>query len=207
MSARFDLLPIVHLFFQYRMLHSFHMAYDFKPLDANIKDTEEWLTREFSGIRTGRATPAILDSVKADVYGARTPLNQIGTVTIEDARTLRVIPWDKTLNKAVEKAIMEADLGISVATDDQGLRVLFPDLTADRRTMLGKLANEKMEHAKVTLRGHRTDAIKDIDASEKEGGMGKDEVVRLKEEVQKKIDAANAGLEALAKRKHDEISL
>ena len=182
-------------------------TYDFKYLEGQIKETEEWLTREFSGIRTGRATPAILDSVKADVYGARTPLNQIGSVTIEDARTLRVVPWDKSLNKAVEKAITDADLGVSVATDDQGLRVLFPDLTAERRTMLGKLANEKMEHAKVTLRGHRTEAIKDIDAAEKEGGMGKDDVVRLKEEVQKKIDAGNAALEALAKRKHEEITL
>jgi ribosome recycling factor len=183
------------------------MTYDFKTLDAQIKETEEWLVRELSGIRTGRATPAILDSVKADVYGARTPLNQIGTVTIEDARTLRVIPWDKTLNKAVEKAIMEADLGISVATDDQGLRVLFPDLTAERRTLLLKLANEKTEQAKVTLRGHRTETIKDIDAAEKEGGMGKDDVARYKEEAQKKIDAGNAALEALAKRKHDEIAL
>ena len=95
------------------------------------------------------------------------------------------------MNKAVEKAIQEADLGVSVATDDQGLRVIFPELTAERRTLLIKLANEKMEHAKVTLRGHRTDALKEIDAAEKEGGMGKDDVVRLKEEVQKKIDAGN----------------
>jgi ribosome recycling factor len=183
------------------------MTYDFKPLETQIKETEEWLVRELSGIRTGRATPAILDSVKAEVYGARTPLNQIGTVTIEDARTLRVIPWDKSLNKAVEKAIQEADLGVSVATDDQGLRVLFPDLTAERRTLLLKLANEKVEHAKVTLRGHRTETLKDIDAAEKEGGMGKDDVARYKEETQKKIDAGNAALEALAKKKHEEISL
>ena len=183
------------------------MAYDFSTLDKNIKETDEWLTREFSGIRTGRATPAILDSVKADVYGTRTALIQIGTVSIEDARTLRVIPWDKSLNKAVEKAITEADLGVSVATDDQGLRVLFPELTAERRTMFLKLANEKVEHAKVTLRGHRTDALKEIDATEKEGGMGKDEVIRLKEEVQKKIDAANAAFEVHAKKKHEEISL
>ena len=183
------------------------MAYDFSTLDKNIKETDEWLVREFGGIRTGRATPAILDSVRAEVYGARTPLNQLGTVSIEDARTLRVIPWDKSVNKAVEKAINEADLGVSVATDDQGLRVLFPDLTAERRMMLLKVANEKVEHAKVTLRGHRTDAIKEIEAAEKEGGMGKDDVVRLKEEVQKKIDAANAALEVHSKKKHEEISI
>jgi ribosome recycling factor len=183
------------------------MAYSFSDLDAHIKETEEWLVRELSTIRTGRATPAILDSVRVEVYGARTPLNQIGSVTIEDPRTLRVVPWDKSLLKDAEKAITDADLGVSVGTDDIGLRVFFPELTADRRTMLMKVANDKVEQAKVTLRGHRATAIKDIEAAEKDGGMGKDDVVRLKEEVQKKIDAGSEALEALAKRKHDEITL
>ncbi|MDR3548511.1 MAG: ribosome recycling factor [Candidatus Pacebacteria bacterium] len=183
------------------------MAYDFKALDAQIQETEEWLSRELSGIRTGRAAPALLDNVKVDAYGSRTPLNQIGSVTIEDARTLRVVPWDKSLNKPAEKAITEADLGVSVATDDLGLRVFFPELTAERRTLLLKLANEKVEHAKVTLRGHRSQALKDLDAAEKEGGMGKDDLARLKEDVQKKIDAGGAALEAAAKRKQEEISL
>ncbi len=183
------------------------MAYDFSALDGHIKETEEWLAREFTGIRTGRATPALLDTVKVEAYGSRTPLNQIGSVTIEDARTLRLVPWDKSLQKAVEKAIQEADLGVSVATDDQGLRVIFPELTAERRTMLLKLANERLEHARVTLRGHRSEAIKKLEADEKEGGMGKDEVARLKEEVQKKIDAANTSFEDHFKRKQEEISL
>jgi ribosome recycling factor len=183
------------------------MAYDLSALDKNIKETEEWLTREFSSIRTGRATPTILDNVKVEAYGARTPLAQIGSVTIEDARTLRIVPWDKSLQKDIERAIQEADLGMSVVTDDQGLRVIFPELTSERRTMLMKLANEKVEHAKVTLRGHRTDAIKKLEADEKEGGMGKDDVTRYKEDIQKKIDAANQIMEAHAKKKHEEISL
>jgi ribosome recycling factor len=182
------------------------MAYDFKLLDEQVKETEEWLVRELSGIRTGRAAPGLLDTIKVDAYGARTPLTQIGSVTIEDARTLRIVPWDKSLNKATEKAITDADLGVSVATDDLGLRVFFPELTAERRTLLLKLAHEKIEQAKITLRGHRSLAIKEIEASEKEGGIGKDEITRQKEEVQKKIDAGTAALEVLAKRKHDEIS-
>ncbi len=182
------------------------MAYDFTKLDGGIKETKEWLEREFTSIRTGRSSPALLDGVKPEVYGTRTPLNQIGSVTIEDARTLRIVPWDKTAVKAVEKAIVDADLGISVVVDDQGLRVIFPDLTAERRAILGKLAGEKCEQARVTLRGHRTDAIKALEASEKEGGMGKDELARLKEEVQKKIDAANGTLDALLARKQEEIS-
>ncbi len=182
------------------------MAYDFSKLKTQVKETEEWLQRELSGVRTGRASPALLDLVKPEAYGVRTPMTQLGSVSIEDARTLRIIPWDKEVTKNIEKAITEADLGVSVATDDMGLRVLFPELTADRRVLLTKLANEKHEHAKVTLRGHRTDALHDLEAKEKEGGMGKDELDRLKKEVQKMIDEATAVLEALAKKKGEEIA-
>ncbi len=182
------------------------MAYDFSKLTGAIKETEEWLSREFSTIRTGRASVALLDSIKPEVYGARTPLMQVGSVTVEDARTIRIVPWDKTNGKAIEKAIAEADLGISVVTDDGGLRVLFPELTAERRALLGKLAGERCEQARVTLRGHRTDALKALEASEKEGGMGEDELKRLKDEVQKMIDAGQKSLEALLVKKQTEIT-
>ena len=182
-------------------------SFDFSKLDSAIKETEEWLVRELSGVRTGRATPAILDSIKPEAYGTRTPVNQMAAVTIEDSRTLRVVPWDKSLTKNIEKAIQDANLGIGVATDEIGLRVTFPELTAERRTMLLKVAGEKVETARVTLRGHRTDTLKAIDAAEKEGGMGKDEVARFKEEVQKRIDKTNEALDALGKRKETEISL
>lgn len=182
------------------------MAYDFTPLKKNIQETEEWLTRELSGVRTGRATPTLLDSIRVDVYGARTPISQTASVTIEDARTLRIVPWDKTLIKAIDKAITEADLGVSAGVDEQGLRVVFPMLTAERRTMLGKLANEKVEQAKVTLRGHRADAIKQLEADEKEGGMSKDDLERYKAELQKLIEAGTAALEAQGKKKQEEIA-
>jgi ribosome recycling factor len=182
------------------------MAFDFTKLKGQIKETEEWLGKEFSGIRTGRASAALLDSIKPEVYGARTPLAQVGSVTVEDARTIRIIPWDKTNGKAVEKAITEADLGVSVTVDDQGLRVIFPELTAERRGMLGKLAGEKCEQARITLRGHRGEAMKELEAAEKEGGMGKDELHRLKEDVQKQVDAAMETLEGLLGKKQKEIS-
>ncbi|MBP6868767.1 MAG: ribosome recycling factor [Candidatus Pacebacteria bacterium] len=182
------------------------MTYDFSTLKKDITETDEWLQRELTGVRTGRATPALMDTVKPEVYGSRTPMAQVASLSIEDARTLRVVPWDKSLVKAIEKAITEADLGVSVATDDMGLRVMFPELTAERRVMLAKIANEKTEHAKVTLRGHRNEAIKALDASEKEGGMSKDELFRYKEEVQKMIDKGTESLEAQLKRKQEEIS-
>ena len=117
-----------------------------------------------------------------------------------------MIPWDKSLTKSIEKAITDADLGVGVSSDDMGLRVTFPELTAERRTMLIKLSREKLETAKVTLRGHRTDAIKDLEAAEKEGGMGEDELKRLKDEVQKKIDKGGEALETLAKKKETEVA-
>lgn len=182
------------------------MAYDFSDLKNNIAETQEWLIRELSGVRTGRATPTLLDAVRVDAYGAKTPLSGVASVTIEDARTLRIVPWDKGLAKAVEKAISDADLGVSPVVDDTGLRVVFPMLTQERRQQLIKLANEKFEQAKITLRGHRTDALKALDAAEKEGGMSKDDMERYKGDVQKFIDGGNDALEVLVEKKRKELT-
>ncbi|OGG77909.1 hypothetical protein A3A36_02450 [Candidatus Kaiserbacteria bacterium RIFCSPLOWO2_01_FULL_52_12b] len=182
------------------------MAYDFSTLKAHIKETEEWLARELSGVRTGRATPTLLDAVKPEAYGTRTPLRELASVSVEDARTLRIIPWDKTLLKIIEKGIADADLGVGVSTDDQGLRISFPELTSERRTQLSKIAGDKTEQAKVTLRSHRTDALKALEAAEKVGGMGKDEFARLKIELQKLIDAGNEILLKTLDKKETEIA-
>ena len=182
------------------------MAYDFSKLKTNIKETEEWLVRELSGVRTGRATPTLLDTIKPEAYGTRPPLRELGSVSTEDARTLRVIPWDKGLLKAIEKGITDADLGVGVSTDDQGLRVSFPELTSERRTQLSKIAGDRTEQAKVTLRSHRTDALKALEAAEEAGGMGEDEVKRLKGEIQKLIDEGNEALMKVFERKEEEIA-
>lgn len=182
------------------------MSYDFSKLKANTKETEEWLIRELSGVRTGRATPTLLDAVKPEAYGTRTPLREVASVSVEDARTLRVIPWDRELLKTIEKGITDADLGVGVSTDDQGLRVSFPELTNERREQLLKIAGDKTEHAKVTLRSHRTDALKALEIAGKAGGMGKDEIARLKIEIQKLIDAGNDAITKILERKKDEIA-
>jgi len=182
------------------------MAYDFSKLKENIKETEEWLARELSGVRTGRATPTLLDGVKPEAYGTRTPIRELGSVSVEDARTLRIIPWDKGLLKAIEKGITDADLGVGVSTDEIGLRVSFPELTSERRTQLSKIAGDRTEQAKVTLRSHRTDALKALEATEKAGGMGEDEVKRLKGDVQKLIDSGNESLVKVLERKEEEIA-
>jgi ribosome recycling factor len=181
------------------------MAYDSSSLKAKIKETEEWLARELSGVRTGRATPTLLDGVKAEAYGSHSPLRELAAISIEDARTIRITPWDKELLKTIEKSLVEADLGVGVSTDDQGLRVSFPELTSERRTQLSKIAGDRAEQAKVTLRQHRTDAIKEIDTLKKDG-MSEDQAKRDKEEVQKLIDAGNEALQALLTKKEAEIA-
>ena len=182
------------------------MAYDFKDLKAGIKGTEEWLKAEFAGIRTGRASPALLDSIMVEAYGSLMSINQVGSIGVEDARMMRVTPWDMSLAKAVEKAIMLADLGLSLATDEKGVRISFPDLTSDRRAMLIKLAKQKLEEARITLRGEREKTIKDIERREKEGEISEDEKFRLKTELQKYIDEGGAVLEGLFGKKEKEIA-
>ncbi len=181
------------------------MAYDFNPFKKQIAGVEDWLKREFQQIRTGTATPAILDSVKVEVYGAPLGIKEVASVMIEGARTLRVMPWDKSQVKDIEKGIIAANLGLSVVVDDQGLRVNFPELTSDRRAEIAKTAKTKMEDAKKQVRQHRDTVIKDLDAKEKEGGMGKDEIFRLKKDAQKIVDDCNKKLDEANAKKEKEI--
>lgn len=181
------------------------MAYDFSPLKKGLAHVEEWLKKELSSIRTGQATPAVLDGVKVEVYGAPMSLKEVASVMIEGARTLRVSPWDKSQTKEIEKAITIANLGLSTAVDDQGLRITFPELTTERRTEIARATKEKLEDARKQVRQHRDNTIKDIQAKEKDGGMGKDEVFRFKNDTQKLVDEINKKLEALFEKKEKEI--
>jgi ribosome recycling factor len=181
------------------------MAYSFDQFTVSVTETTEWLTREYAGIRTGRATPQILDSVSVESYGAMMSLKEVGSVGVEDARTLRITPWDPSQVKAIEKGIAAANLGLSVVTDERGLRIVFPELTADRREQLTKLAKTKLEDARVAIRKARDEANKAIDAAEKGGGMGEDEKFRLKAELQKRVDDANSILESAFEKKETEM--
>lgn len=180
--------------------------YDLKELTQKTKEAEEWLLREFDGIRTGRASPAILDNVKVEAYGSKMPLNQVASVGIEDARTLRVSPWDKETLRAIEKGIQDADLGISCATDEKGIRISFPELSTERRTQLMKVMREKLESARVAIRAARDDAWTAIQKDEKDGTIGEDDKFRAKDEMQKIVDFANSKLEESAKKKEVELS-
>jgi ribosome recycling factor len=181
------------------------MAYNFNAFKDESKNIEEWLRKEYDGIRTSRATPAVLDTVSVESYGARMPIKQVATINVEGPRTIRIVPFDASQVKAVEKAIIVSNLGLSVGVDDKGVRVSFPELTAERREQLIKLAKERLEHSRVSVRKVRDTSIKDIEAKEKEGGMGEDEKKRIKTELQKMVDALNQKLLESFEKKETEI--
>jgi ribosome recycling factor len=182
------------------------MAYDFKKLKENIKGVEEWLKKEYSGLRTGIASPSILDGVVVEVYGSRMPINQLANIGIEDARVIRITPWDKSQAKAIEKAITLANLNVSVGIDDKGVRIFFPELTGERRTLLIKTAKTKLEDAKVNIRGFRDEVLKDIEDKKKKGEMPEDDMFRNKAEMQKIVDEGNLAMESLLDKKEKEIN-
>lgn len=181
------------------------MAYDFNPFKKHLASSEEWLKKEFQQIRTGQASPAVLDNVKVEVYGAPMGLKEVASVTIEGARTLRISPWDKSQTKEIEKALTVANLGLAVVVDDQGLRVNFPELTGERRAQIAKLAKDKVEDAKKQVRQHRDTLVKDLQTKEKDGDMGKADAFRAKNDAQKLVDDANKKLEDAYVKKEKEI--
>ncbi|MEK7613234.1 MAG: ribosome recycling factor [Patescibacteria group bacterium] len=182
------------------------MAYDFKPFEKKIADIVERLQREIGGIRTGRAAPAILDGVQVESYGTRMSIAQMATVSVSDARTLHIAPWDSSNAKEIEKAITQANLGLSVGSDERGVRVSFPELTSERRASLVKLAKEKVEEIRASLRLARDEVWSDIQKQEKEGKLSEDEKFRYKDEMQKRVDAANKQFDDALQRKEKEIA-
>ena len=133
-------------------------------------------------------------------------MQQVASVGVEDARTLRVSPWDASLVKSIEAAVRDADLGVSVVTDSSGLRVIFPELTGERRVQLLKLAKNKLEEARVSVRAARDEIMKEIDRAQKDGEISEDEKFAQKEAAQKKVDGANRTLDSFYEKKEAEIN-
>lgn len=181
------------------------MQYNFSQFKTDLKKVEDHLSKEYGQIHTGRASPMILDSVLVESYGGHQPLKNVASISIEDARTLRVAPWDKSQIKGIEKAIIAANLGLSIAVDDQGARVIFPQLTTETRTALVKVLKERLEEARIKVRQERDKAWNDVQTKEKEGKLTEDEKFRAKDELQEIIDEINKKLEGLFAKKEKEI--
>ncbi len=181
------------------------MNYDFTNFKKRLEEIQDWLKKELKNIRTGRATPDILDGIKALNYGALSPLNQMANISVEDARTLRVTPFDPNSAKEIERAITEANLGLSIIVDEKGLRVIFPELTGERRQELVKMAKDKLEEARVSVRKERDEVWSDIQQKEREKEMTEDEKFMAKDEMEKLVKEANEKLEQIFEDKEKEI--
>ena len=181
------------------------MPYSFSSFDAELKKTTAWAANEFSALRTSRANPAIIKDIVGDAYGSKMKLEGVASITVQDARTLLVQPWDKENVLPIETAIRNSGIGVQPVVDKETIRVVLPALTGERRETLIKLVGEKTEEARIASRKARDEIWKDIQTKEREGALSEDEKFRFKDELQKKIDAFNRELDALAERKKAEI--
>jgi ribosome recycling factor len=159
-----------------------------EDLQRRMDGALETLRREFAGLRTGRANPALLEPVKVEAYGGELPLSQVGTVSVPEPRMITVQVWDRALVGVVEKAIRDAGLGLNPATDGQLVRVPIPSLTAERRAELAKAAGRYAEGARIAVRAVRRDGMDHIKQFEKKGEIGQDAMTRWSEDVQKLTD-------------------
>lgn len=182
-----------------------NMQYNFLNFKSEIKKIEEFLSKEYSQLNIGRASPMVLDGINVESYGSFVPLKNVASVSIEDPKTLRIAPWDKSQIKGIEKSIIGSNLGLSVATDDQGIRVIFPQLTTETRQTLVRVLKEKLEESRISVRRERESVIGEIEEQEKEGKMTEDEKFRAKEELQKIINETNSNLEAIFEKKEKEV--
>ncbi|MBY0355704.1 MAG: ribosome recycling factor [Rickettsiales bacterium] len=178
---------------------------DFDDLNRRMEGAINALSHEFSGLRTGRASADLLDPVQVEAYGSVMPLNQCGTVSVPEARMLSVQVWDKSLVKAVEKAIMSAGLGLNPMSDGQLVRIPLPELTEERRKELVKVASRYTEQARVSVRNVRRDGMDQLKKLEKDGKISEDELHDRSEQIQKLTDTNIEKIDAMIAQKEKDI--
>ena len=179
--------------------------YNKDEVTRRMKGAVATLKTEFSGLRTGRASPALLDPVMVDAYGQQMSINQVGTISTPEPRLLTVQVWDKGLAKAVDKAIRDAGLGLNPQMDGQLLRIPIPELNEERRKELAKLASKYAEHARVAIRNVRRDGMEVLKKLEKDHKIGQDEHHKLGDELQKLTDAHIKEVDQVLHGKEQEI--
>ena len=180
-------------------------AYNKQDLDRRMHGALEVLKHDLAGLRTGRASTALVDPIQVEVYGAMMPISQVATISVPEARLLSVQVWDRSNIGAVEKAIRNAGLGINPIVDGQLIRLPIPDLTEERRKELAKLAGQYAEKARVAVRNVRRDGMDALKTDEKKHEISEDEHKRLSAEVQKLTDNVIADIDAAAHAKEQEI--
>lgn len=181
------------------------MSYDISELKKKMNSTLEALKKEFAGLRTGRASANLLDTVTVEAYGSRMPLAQVGSVNVPEPRLITVSVWDSAMSKAVEKAIREAGLGLNPQPDGNLIRVPIPQLNEERRKELQKIAGKYSESARVAIRNIRREGMDELKKMEKDKIISEDDVKRKSEEVQKATDEIIAQIDKLLVEKEKDI--
>lgn len=176
-----------------------------EDLRARMQKSIDNLEKEFSKLRTGRATTALVDNIRVDYYGTPTPLNQVASVSIPDSRTISISPWDRSAFTGIEKAIMKSDLGLTPINDGRAIRINIPPLTEERRKDLVKMAKKYTEEAKVAIRNVRRDVNEDLKKMQSAKELSEDDMHKGQDEVQKITDVYVKKADAVLVEKEKEI--
>jgi ribosome recycling factor len=180
-------------------------SFDLNDIKRRMQGGVQSLKHDLGGLRTGRASASVLDPIVVESYGARTPLNQVATVSVPEPRLISVQVWDRSMAGAVEKAIRESDLGLNPQAEGQVIRIRIPELNEQRRKELVKVAHKYAEEARVAVRHVRRDGLDLLKKLEKDGHMSKDDVAKQSDNVQKATDQSVAEIDAALAQKEKEI--
>ena len=178
---------------------------DYNQIEEKMEKTINVLEENFAEIRAGKANPAILNKVKVDYYGVPTPINQVAGVSVPEARMIVIQPWDASILKAIEKAILTADIGINPNNDGKLIRLTFPELTEERRKEIVKDIKKLSEEAKIAVRAIRRDAMDLAKKEQKDGNMTEDEEKQAEDKIQKLTDKKVAFIDEISSKKEKEI--
>jgi ribosome recycling factor len=174
-------------------------------INGKMQKAAEALTRDLATIRTGRASPALVEHIKADYHGVLTPINQLASISIPDAKMILIQPWDRGSVRSIEKAILTSDLGLNPISDSQILRIPIPPLTEERRRDLTKAVHKRLEDARIALRNLRREGIEKLRQSEKDKGISQDQYTRASEQLQKLTDSFIDKINNIGQIKEKEI--
>ena len=173
--------------------------------ESKMQKSLESLSKDFASLRTGRASASLLDKIRVDYYGAETPINQVATVSVPEARMIVIQPWDKSVLSAIEKAILKSDLGLPPNNDGKLIRLNFPPLNEERRKQLVKGAKANAEQSRVAMRNIRREAMDELKKMQKSGDISEDELKDAETRIQKMTDSYIAQVNSLSDEKEKEI--
>jgi len=176
-----------------------------KNADSRMKKTTEALTKELSTIRTGRASPALVEHIKIDYHGVITPLIQLASISVPEPRTIAIHPWDRTLINTIDKAILKSDLGLNPVNDGTNIRINLPALTEERRKDLVKAVHKRLEESRIAIRNLRRESIDELKMAEKNKEISQDQNIRASEQLQKLTDSYIESINRTGKDKESEI--